>query len=167
MPLAVRAATEADLAGILTIYNDAVRTTTAIWNDAVVDLANRRDWYADRVARGFPVLVAVDAGADVLGYAACGPFRPHDGYARTVENSIYVRSDRRGRGIGAALMPPLIEAARAAGFHVMIAAIEAGNEASIGLHARFGFREVGLMPEVGRKFGRWLDLLLMELPLES
>jgi phosphinothricin acetyltransferase len=157
----IRAATLDDLPGILAIYNDAVTATTAIWNETEVDLENRRAWFLERTGAGFPVLVATDA-KNVLGYATFGPFRPHDGYRHTVENSIYVRNDQRGRGIGAQLMPPLIEAARASGRHAIVAAIEADNAASLNLHAGFGFREVARMPEVGRKFGRWLDLVLLQ-----
>lgn len=159
--IAVRAATEADLPGILAIYNDAVTNTTAIWNETESTLEARRSWMAERTGRGFPVLVADDNG-EVAGYATFGDFRPHEGYRFTVENSIYVRTDRRGRGIAAAMMPPLIKAAEKLGMHAMIAGIEAENVASIRLHERFGFREVARMPEVGRKFDRWLDLVLMQ-----
>lgn len=159
--VAVRPATEADLPGILAIYNDAVANTTAIWNETESTLEARRSWMAERTGRGFPVLVADDNG-EVAGYATFGDFRPHEGYRFTVENSIYVRSDLRGRGIARALMPPLIAAAGKLGMHAMIAGIEAGNLASIRLHERFAFREVARMPEVGRKFDRWLDLVLMQ-----
>ncbi len=160
----VRDATPDDLPAILDIHNDAVRRTTAIWNETEVDLENRRAWFAERRAAGFPILVAAE-GSDVIGYATYGAFRPHEGYRHTVENSIYVRADRRGQSIGALLMAPLIETARREGRHVIVAAIEARNEASIALHARFGFVETARMPEVGRKFDRWLDLVLMQLTL--
>lgn len=153
-----------DVAGITQIYNDAVLHTTAIWNDTVVDEENRRLWIEERNAQGFPVLVAVE-NDEILGYATFGPFRPHDGYRHTVENSIYVRSDQRRRGIAAELMPPLIAAARELGIHAMIAGIEAQNTASIRLHEHFGFEEVGRLPEVGRKFDRWLDLVFMQRTL--
>ncbi|MEQ8283718.1 MAG: N-acetyltransferase family protein [Parvibaculum sp.] len=159
--VAVRAATDADLPGILAIYNDAVANTTAIWNETESTLEGRRSWMAERTGRGFPVLVA-DENGEVAGYATFGDFRPHEGYRFTVENSIYVRADRRGRGIAKALMPPLIKAAETLGMHAMVAGIEAENRASIRLHERFGFREVARMPEVGRKFDRWLDLALMQ-----
>lgn len=161
----VRAATETDLAGILAIYNDAVANTTAIWNETASDLEGRRAWLGERTGRGFPVLVAEKKG-EVAGYATFGDFRPHEGYRFTVENSVYVRSDLRGRGIASLLMAPLIAEAGKLGMHAIIAGIEAGNLASIRLHERFGFREVARMPEVGRKFGRWLDLLLMQRMLE-
>jgi L-amino acid N-acyltransferase YncA len=156
----VRPAEEADLAAILAIYNDAVANTTAIWNETLVDLDNRRAWLAERRRRGFPVLVAEFAG-EVAGYASYGDFRAFDGYRHTVEHSVYVRADRRGGGIGTALLTALIEAAAAAGVHAMVAGIEAGNAASVGLHERLGFRDAGVLPEVGRKFGRWLDLKFM------
>ncbi len=159
--IAVRDAADADMAGILAIYNEAVANTTAIWNEAPADLDNRRALVADRRARGFPFLVAADAG-EVVGYASFGDFRPFDGYRHTVEHSVYVRHDRRGQGVGRTLMPPLIEAARALRKHVMVGGIEAGNGASIRLHESLGFVVVGRLPEVGFKFGRWLDLLFMQ-----
>jgi phosphinothricin acetyltransferase len=160
----VRDAEEGDLPGILAIYNDAVLNTTAIWNEAPVDLDNRRSWLAERRQRGFPVLVAV-TGDHVAGYASFGDWRAWDGYRHTVEHSVYVYRGARGQGIGRQLMVPLIDRARAGGKHVMIAAIEAGNEPSLRLHDRLGFRRVGLLAEVGTKFGRWLDLAFLQLTL--
>jgi L-amino acid N-acyltransferase YncA len=162
----IRDASEADLPGILSIYNDAVQHTTAIWNENLADLANRRAWLTERTGAGFPVLVMVDSAGAVLGYASYGPWRPHDGYRHTVEHSVYVRSDQRGQGLGVLLMQALIERARAAGLHVMVGAIESENTASIRLHQRLGFVTTGQMPQVGRKFGRWLDLTFMQLILE-
>jgi len=157
-------ATEAHLPGILAIYNDAVAHTTAIWNEVLVDLENRRSWWQARIGQGYPVLVAVE-GEEVLGYASFGDWRAFDGYKYTVEHSVYVAEAARGRGIGFQLMEVLIERARALNKHVLVAGIEAGNEASIRLHERLGFERVGLMPEVGTKFGRWLDLAFMQLIL--
>ncbi|MEQ8267126.1 MAG: N-acetyltransferase family protein [Parvibaculum sp.] len=161
----VRPAAEADLPGILAIYNDAVANTTAIWNETASDLEGRRVWLGERTGRGFPVLIAEENGS-VAGYATFGDFRPHEGYRFTVENSVYVRSNLRGRGVARLLMAPLIAEAGKLGMHAMVAGIEAGNLASLRLHERFGFREVARMPEVGRKFGRWLDLVLMQRMLE-
>lgn len=162
----IRDAGEADLEGILPIYNDAVQHGTAIWNETPVDLANRRAWLAERNAAGFPVLVAVDAAGGVLGYSSYGTWRAFDGFRHTVEHSVYVRADRQGKGLGKALLQALIERARAAGLHVMVAAIERENAASVALHQRLGFAVTGQMPQVGRKFGRWLDLTFMQLFLE-
>lgn len=153
--------------GIAAIYNHAVEHTTAIWNERLVDAADRADWLAARQADGFPVLVATEEdGTTVLGYASYGPWRPHDGYRRTVEHSVYVREGLRGRGTGSALLTALIERACAQGLHVMVAGIDAANHGSVRLHERLGFTRVGVLPEVGTKFGRWLDLAFLQLVLE-
>ncbi len=165
MSISIRYARDNDLEAIRAIFNDAVLNTTAIWMDATVDLANRQAWLAARRQQGYPVLVAVDADDHVLGYAAYGDWRPFDGFCNTVENSLYVQAEQRGRGLGVLLLDALIERARAGGKHVMVAAIESSNSASIGLHQRFGFTISGQMPQVGRKFGRWLDLTFMQLIL--
>lgn len=162
--LIIRDAVEADLVAIRDIYNHAVEHTTAIWNDVLIDVDNRRAWLELRRAKGFPVLVA-EVDGRVAGYASYGDWRAFDGYRHTVEHSVYVDKDSRGAGLGKALMLALIDHARASGKHVMIAAIEAGNAASIALHERLGFRLVGIHREVGQKFGRWLDLAAMELML--
>ncbi|MBR0556479.1 N-acetyltransferase [Ciceribacter sp. L1K23] len=163
-PLTIRQASEADLPVIRDIYNDAVANTTAIWNEVLVDLDNRRDWWRLRTERGFPVLVAERDGQTV-GYATYGDWRAFDGYRHTVEHSVYVDRTCRGGGIGKSLLAALVEHARGNDKHVMIAAIEAGNAASIALHEKLGFTLVGIHREVGTKFGRWLDLAMMELRL--
>ncbi|VVE47983.1 GNAT family N-acetyltransferase [Pandoraea pneumonica] len=161
----VRDATDADLPVIRDIYNDAVEHTTAIWNEILVDVDNRREWLAARRAKGFPVIVA-QRGDEVLGYASYGDWRAFDGYRHTVEHSIYIDKNARGGGVGETLMRALIERARAADIHVMIASIEAQNAPSIRLHEKLGFRIVGIFSEVGTKFGRWLDLTCMELRID-
>ncbi|MCP1623378.1 GNAT family N-acetyltransferase [Pseudomonas nitroreducens] len=161
----IRNASQADLGSLRDIYNDAVAHTTAIWNTDIVDLENRRSWLDQRTGQGFPVLVAEDDG-EVLGYASYGPWRAFAGYRETVEHSVYVRADQRGKGLGPLLMQALIERARSQGLHVMVAAIESGNAASIRLHERLGFAITGQMPQVGQKFGRWLDLTFMQLILD-
>lgn len=163
----VRDATEADLEGITAIYNDAVRTTTAIWNETVVDLADRGRWFAARRGAGHPILVATDETGRVVGYATYGDWRAFDGYRHTVEHSVYVARTARGQGVGEALMRELIARARAARKHAMVAGIEAGNAVSIRLHEKLGFVAVGLLPQVGCKFGRWLDLAFLQLLLDD
>ncbi|WJR67700.1 N-acetyltransferase family protein [Neorhizobium sp. CSC1952] len=162
----VRDATEADLPAIMEIYNDAVANTTAIWNEVLVDLDNRRDWFSARRARGFPVLVA-EVGGGVAGYASYGDWRAFDGYRHTVEHSVYVHREFRGGGLGRLMMQELIARAASNGVHVMIAAIESENAASIHLHEKLGFRFAGKFSEVGTKFGRWLDLTCMELKVSG
>ena len=164
MTVIVRAAAEADLPAILAIYNDAVAKTTAIWNDGFADLENRRQWYEGRRRLRYPVLVATLDDA-VIGYASFGDFRAFDGYRFTVENSVYVAETARRRGAASALLAALIERARAIGKHVMVAGIAGENDISIRLHAKHGFVETARMPEVGFKFGRWLDLVFMQLRL--
>lgn len=161
MTVVVRNAGEADLPAILAIYNDAVLRTTAIWNDSPADLDNRRAWLAARQGLGYPVLVAEDVGS-IVGYGSFGDFRAFDGYRFTVEDSVYVAESARGRGVASAILTALIERAAGLGKHVMIAGITTDNAASIRLHARHGFVETARMPEVGIKFGRWLDLLFMQ-----
>ena len=168
-----------DLPAIAAILNQAVRDTTAVWYDAPRTAAQMETWFAERRAAGFPVLVARDAagapdlqpdsqdGRHVLGYASYGPFRPHDGYARSVEHSIYVAPEAQGRGIGARLLDALVSRGRAQGLHVMIGGLEAGNAASLALHARAGFVETARMPHVGAKFGRWLTLVFVQKVLDG
>ncbi|WP_415135538.1 GNAT family N-acetyltransferase [Microbacterium sp.] len=165
--MTIRDAETADLASITAIYNHAVEHTTAIWNEALVDVHERAGWLTQRRAEGFPVIVAVDGSDDLLGYASYGPWRAFSGFRRTVENSVYVRDGEHGRGIGTALMTALISRAREAGLHVIVAAIESGNTGSIALHERLGFTETGRLPQVGEKFGRWLDLSLLQLVLDD
>jgi len=159
----IRDAISADLPAIRDIFNDAVLNTTAIWMDSTVDLANREAWFAARAQQGYPILVVLDDSSDVVGYASFGDWRPFDGFCNTVEHSVYVRADQRGKGLGPLLMQALIGRAKACGKHVLVAAIESGNAASIRLHERLGFSITGQMPQVGRKFGRWLDLTFMQL----
>lgn len=163
----LRDAVPDDLVGITAIYNDAVANTTAIWNEKTVDVENRARWLADRLAAGYPVLVAVADGGTVLGYATFGDWRAFDGYRHTVEHSVYVAAAARGQGLGETLMRELLTRARLLGKHAMVAGIEAGNAASIRLHEKLGFTQVGLLPEVGCKFGRWLDLAFLQLTLDD
>ncbi|MBR1179594.1 N-acetyltransferase [Bradyrhizobium sp. KB893862 SZCCT0404] len=164
MPLVVRDATLEDAEDILAIYNYAAVHTTAVWTDGPADLASRRAWMSARQEAGYPVLVAMK-GRDVVGFASFGDFRPFPGYRHTVENSIYVDQRHHRAGIGRSLMIALIERATLLNKHIMVAAIEGSNSASIALHESFGFAEVGRLPEVGCKFGRWLDMVLMQKQL--
>lgn len=166
MPLIVRDATLEDAEDILTIYNFAAINTTAVWTDGPADLDSRREWIRARREAGYPVLVAMK-GRDVVGFASFGDFRPFPGYRHTVENSVYVDARHHRLGIGRSLLAALIERATAMNKHAMVAGIEAANAGSIGLHASLGFTEVGRMPEVGCKFGRWLDLVFMQKQLAN
>lgn len=159
----IRHAIASDAETIAEIYNDAVLNTTAIWNDNTVDRANRQEWLQARQQAGFPILVAIDEQGNVAGYATYGDWRPWDGYRHTVEHSVYVHPAMHGKGIGKSLMQSLIPLAVEQGKHIMVAGIESTNTASISLHRKLGFVEVGTLREVGTKFGRWLDLTFLQL----
>ena len=163
----IRDAVHADLPAIRDIYNDAVLNTTAIWNEQPVDLGNRQAWFSARHAQGYPILVIVDEANIALGYASFGDWRPFEGFRHTVEHSVYVHPEQRGKRLGPQLLAALIERARACGKHVMVAAIESGNGASIHVHKQLGFVTSARMPQVGIKFGRWLDLTFMQLQLDE
>ncbi len=163
--MTIRPATEADLAAILEIYNDAVLTTTASYDYEPRTLEHRRQWFAERQRDGYAVFVAVDTTGRVVGWSALNPYHARCGYRFTAENSVYVAADQRGRGVGKLLMTPLLEAARRRGLHAIIAAIDSSNAASVRLHAAFGFEVVGVFKQVGYKFNRWLDVTYMELIL--
>jgi phosphinothricin acetyltransferase len=156
----IRDATEDDLPGILAIYNHVIATSNAVYTETAATLDDRRAWLAARRAGDLPVLVADDAG--ITGFASFGDFRPWPGYALTVEHSVYVHEAAQRRGVGTALVGRLIDEARRRGKHVMIGGVDAANTASIGMHRKLGFIEAGALREVARKFGRWLDLVMMQ-----
>ena len=163
----LRAATDDDLPALLDLHNNAVRELRAIWTDRLDTLEDRRNWLEGRRAAGLPVIVAVDEHGGLIGYSSYGPFRAKEGYRLTMEHSIYVNQTAQGKGIGKALLADLIERAKAAGVHVLVGAVDADNAASLALHARFGFTETGRLPQVGFKFGEWLDLVFMTLILDT
>ena len=165
MTAVIRDARTEDLPEILSIHNSAIAETTAIWDTEPATLAQRQTWLHERSAAGYPVLVA-DLAGEVAGYASYAQWRPKSGYRFTVENSVYVADRFHRRGVATALLTELLARAERAGtVHAMIAAIESGNATSIALHAKFGFRPVGELPQVGHKFGHWMDLTLMQLTM--
>jgi phosphinothricin acetyltransferase len=166
MSVVVRDASIGDVPAILAITNAAIETTTANWSDEPRTLEEQLAWFHEKLATGLPVLAAA-AGNDVVGWATFGSFRHSSGYRHTVEQSVYVADGRRRSGIGTALGAELIVRARARGVHTIVAGCEASNTASIRLHERLGFVETGRLTEVGTKFGRWLDLVFLQLTLEE
>lgn len=163
--IAIRPARREDCAGILEIYNDAVRHTTATYDYEPRTLEHRLGWFEDHARSGLPIFVATDEAGQVVGWSSLSRYHDRMGFRFTVENSVYVAADRRGQGIGGLLLQPLVEHARAHGLRAIIAAIDAANETSIRLHRRFGFETVGVFQQVGYKFDRWLDVAYMELLL--
>jgi len=157
----LRAATVEDTPAILDIYNHQVLTSTATFDLVPRTLEEQRSWLTER-SGAHVVLVAVGDGGELAGFGALSPYRERAGYATTVEDSVYVAESHQGRGVGRLLLEALVERARSHGFHALMAKIVGGHEASIGLHRTCGFELVGREREVGRKFGRWLDVVLME-----
>ena len=160
----IRDAVEADLRRITEIYNEVLTTSTAIFNDRPATVEERIDWWKGRVEQGYPLLVAVEDGA-VLGFATFGDFRSWPGYRFTVEGTIHIHSAARRKGVGAELLSALLERAKAAGKHVMIAGVDALNTASLNFLEGHGFERVGHLHEVGYKFDKFLDLIFLEYRL--
>jgi len=143
-----------------------VLTTTATYDYEPRTLEHRQAWFDDHERGGYAMFVAEDEAGRIVGWSALNRYHDRMGYRFTTENSVYVAADARGQGLGKLLLAPLIDAARARGLRAIIAAIDATNEASIRLHARFGFVQVGLFKQVGFKFDRWLDVVYMERLLD-
>lgn len=162
----LRGATEHDLSAILAIYNHAIETTTAVFDYRPHTLHMRREWFETKRAANLPVVVAVDNDG-VVGFATYGPFRAWPAYKYSVEHSVYVAANARRRGVGLALVTEVIAEARRNQMHNVIAGITTDNAPSLQLHRRLGFVDAGCIHEVGYKFGRWLDLALLELLLET
>lgn len=163
--IVIRDALDADLPAILEIHNEAVLNTTANWYEEPSTLEDRQAWLDARRAAGYPVLTAVLDDGAVAGFASYGHWRPKNAYRYTVENSVYVHVDHHRKGVAKTLMTELIARARAQERRVIVAYIEASNANSIALHAKVGFDIVGQLPGVGVKFGRVLDLTIMQLTL--
>lgn len=160
----IRPATEADLPAILDITNEVIAHTTAIYAFDPQTLEERQRWFTELTTAGWPVLVAEENTA-ILGFGSIGVFRARPGYRYSGEHSVHVHADHRGKGVGRALLLALIEEARRRPLHALIGGIDAENSVSLKLHADLGFVETARMPQVAWKFGRWLDLVFMQLLL--
>lgn len=165
MAVRIRPAVEDDVAAIHSIANAYVPTTTGTWTETVEPLAWRLSWFRDRTRAGFPILVAVADNDEVVGFASYGDFRDAvkwPGYRFTVEHSVHVSEAHHRKGVAGMLMEALMAQAVAGGKQVMVAVVDSENEGSIRFHAQLGFEEVGRMPDIGFKFGRWLTLVIMQ-----
>lgn len=170
-------AVPSDLPEISEIYNYSILTEAANWELEPNDLAYRTKWFNDLKQQGFPILVAKKVGhsnredgiqdGKVLGVASLGPFNTKAGYSQTVSNAIYCEKSARGMGVGRSLLEVLIVKARESGMHTMIAGIGLESKASVGLHEKLGFVEVARIKQVAFKFGRWQDLVYMQLMLNQ
>ncbi|HXT02054.1 MAG TPA: GNAT family N-acetyltransferase [Elusimicrobiota bacterium] len=161
----LRPARAEDVAAVTAIYNDAVARTTGTFDTEPKTLAQQREWF-DRHGSSHPVLVAEEGGR-VVAWASFSPWSDRCAYARTAEVSVYVEEPARGRGLAGELLDELLRRGRAAGIKQAMARITQDNESSLRLHARRGFVEVGLFKRVGEKFGRVLDVHVLQLSLED
>jgi phosphinothricin acetyltransferase len=152
---------------ILTILNEAIQHSTALYEYAPRTAASMPGWFEARHSRGYPVLGIEDDAGVLLGFASYGVFRGFAAFKYTVEHSLYVHSAQRGRGVGEALLRSLIERARQQQLHVLVGCLDADNAASIALHRKLGFVPAGTLTQAGYKFGRWLDLALWQLTLDT
>lgn len=152
---------------ILAIFNEAIVNSTALYDYQPRPLESMKAWFDTKQQGNFPVIGLEDSQGQLLAFGSYGTFRAWPAYKYTAEHSVYVHRDHRGRGLGLEVMRALIESARQRDLHALVGGIDATNTASIALHQRLGFRHVGTLPQVGFKLGRWLDLALYQLLLET
>lgn len=152
---------------VLDILNEAIVNSTAIYDYKPRAASTMEGWFRTKVTSNFPIIGLESVDGELLGFATYGAFRAWPAYKYTVEHSIYVRHDMRGRGLGDALLVRLIELARERDVHVLMAGIDTTNQASIALHEKNGFQPAGVVRECGFKFGRWLDLAFYQLILPT
>lgn len=162
--LSLRKAEAADIAAILEITNYEILNSTVLYEYEARSLDTQLQWFNDKMANGWPVLVAELNGA-VVGFGTFGKFRERIAYRFSVEHSVYVHKDHRGKAIGNALMVELIRLAKTQGYHTMIAGIDSSNMGSVEFHRKFGFEVIGTFKEVGFKFDKWLNVVFMQLIL--
>ena len=156
----IRLAKQKDAEAIREIYNHEVRNSTATFDLVERNTQEQEEWLDDR-SGAFSVLVA-EMSSKILGFASLSPYKARAAYRTTVEDSIYINEEFRNQGIAGKLLSHLLEVAESSGFHAVIARIGGANEASISLHQRFGFEIVGTEKEIGRKFGKWQDVVVMQ-----
>lgn len=156
-----RPVADGDAEAVRAIYNPEVLESTVTFDLVPRSLAEQLAWQHDR-SGAHAVLVAVDETGAVIGFGSLSAYKERAAYATTVEDSVYVHRDHQSRGVGRLLLAGLLEVANAHGFHAVMARVVGGHDASIALHAAYGFEIVGTEREVGRKFGRWLDVVVME-----
>lgn len=152
---------------ILAILNEAIVNSTALYDYAPRPPEAMKAWFAAKRAGGFPVVGAVNDSGALAGFASYGTFRAFPAYKYTVEHSVYVHKDHRGQGLGKVLIGELIQRARTANLHALVGCIDASNAGSIALHKSLGFAHSGTFPQVGFKFGRWLDAAFYQLLLDT
>jgi phosphinothricin acetyltransferase len=163
--MAVRAATREDVPAIWEIYNEAILTTIGTAEYVPVSLESRLKWFDDRVASDYPILVY--EAERVVGYAVLSAWVPREGYRFTAESAVYVAESARGGGVATQLMTALVAEARLRGYRSLVARVATENTASLRVHERVGFVEIGRLPAVVYKFDRWIDIVMMQLRLDE
>jgi len=158
---------EAHGAPILEIFNEVIATSTALYEYVPRTPKYMAEWFAEKLAGRYPVIGAVDSSGALLGFGTYGVFRSKPAYKYSVEHSLYVHKDHRGKGVGAALLKKIIDAAQEQNYHVLVGGIDADNTASIELHKKYGFVHSGTVTQSGFKFGRWLDVAFYQLTLAT
>ena len=166
MKYQIRAASPEDLSAIMEILNYEILNTSSNYDETPKTLQEMEIWFEDKIKNNYPVLVAVQDGK-VAAYATYGRFRNKYGYRFSAEHSVYVAKAHRASGIGTELFKVLIQKAKEQNYHSLIAGIDASNKGSIRFHEKFGFKEVGRIPESAYKFGKWLDLIFMQKMLSD
>jgi L-amino acid N-acyltransferase len=152
---------------ILDIFNEAIRSSTALYEYKPRTMQTMEAWFAAKAAGGFPVIAAIDNDGAFLGFASYGPFRAFPAFKYSMEHSVYVDANHRGRGVGKLLLQEIIRLAQQNQLHVLVGAIDAANAGSIALHKQLGFEHSGTVKQSGFKFGRWLDLAFYQLILPT
>lgn len=163
----VQCTPERHAGAILEIFNEAILNSTALYDYKPRTAESMAAWFEAKRRGGYPVVGVEDGDGQLIAFGSFGTFRAFPAYKYTVEHSVYVEKNHRGHGLGQVVMKELIRKAREADLHAMIGGIDTSNAASIALHERLGFRSVGTLPQVGFKFGRWLDLAFFQLTLET
>jgi len=166
MSVRIRDAEKKDLPSILKIVNFEIEHSTSIYDYKKRTLQNQTTWFEKKRKEEMPVIIA-EMNSRVIGFGTFGIFRPWDGYQFSLEHTIYLDKNSRGKGTGKKIMSALIHTAKERGYHTMIAGIDANNAKSIKFHHNFGFKEVGRFNQIGYKFEKWLDLIFMQLFLKS
>ncbi len=158
---------EAHAEAILSILNEAIVNSTALYDYRPRNLESMSGWFKAKQASNFPIVGAISSTGELLGFASYGAFRAWPAYKYSIEHSVYIHKDHRGKGLGQALMQQLIAKAIEQQYHVMIGGIDESNSASVVLHQKLGFSHAGTIKQAGFKFGRWLDLAFYQLILQT
>jgi phosphinothricin acetyltransferase len=167
MNFEIKPCSEKQLPDILEIFNDAILNSTALYDYKIRNMETMNAWYADKINHNSPIIGVFDEADTLLGFTTYGMFRVRPAYKYTVEHSVYVRTDKRGLGLGKVLLKEIIKKAEEQNFHVMVGVIDASNDVSIKLHENEGFKLNGIIKEVGFKFGKWLDAAFYQLILKT